>query len=129
MASGGSGHASGDGSGDGNGLDVEQPSFNAALPSPSEFAGYESVLPGASRRILRMAEESNAAQNEALTRTVDAEVRFAKRNQYIALLLILLGFAASIVFFALGDPLAGVIYVCIPIAVLLRSPRESNDEG
>jgi uncharacterized membrane protein len=129
MAPGAGGHPSFDGSGDGDQLDIDEPPFSASLPSPSEFAGYESILPGASRRILRMAEESNAAQNEALTRTIDAEVRFAKRNQYIALLLILLGFAASIVFFALDDPLAGFVYVCIPIAVLLRSPREPSDEG
>lgn len=88
------------------------------------------MLPGASERILRMAEESNSVQNKAIELATETEVRLAKRNQYIALLLILLGFAASIVFFVRGNTLAGVIYVCIPLVVLLRSsPYGPSDEG
>ena len=91
------------------------------MPSPSEFAGYDSVLPGAADRILSMAEESNAVQNAALERATDAEVRYAKNGQNIALLLTLLAFAASVVFFVRDDELAGVIFVAIPIVMLLRS--------
>jgi hypothetical protein len=80
-----------------------------SLPPPSELEKYETALPGAGQKILAMVEESHTAK-----------IRLAKRNQYIAVALILLFFAASIGFFVSGNAVAGVIYAVIPILVLWR---------
>ncbi len=75
-----------------------------------------------------MAEQSNSVQNETLQRATDAEARYAKNGQTIALLLTLLAFIASVVFFAVDNALAGVIFVVIPIVMLLRpTSRESSE--
>jgi len=111
------------------GLEMEVSAWRASLPQPSELAGYEAALPGASERILAMVEKSHAAQTKAAALAVESEVRSVKRSQYIALLLVVLGIGASIVFFALGNVVAGIIYVTIPIVVLLRFPQAYRAEG
>ena len=76
-----------------------------------------------------MVEKSHAAQTKAAALAVESEVRSVRRSQYIALLLVVLGIGASIVFFALGNVVAGIIYVTIPIVVLFRFPESYRAEG
>ncbi|MDX6367542.1 MAG: putative rane protein [Nocardioidaceae bacterium] len=128
-ALGGSGDSTPDDVGEGAGLELEVSAWRASLPQPSELAGYEAALPGASERILAMVEKSHAAQTKAAALAVESEVRSVKRSQYIALLLIVVGIGASIVFFALDNVVAGIIYVTIPIVVLLRFPESYRAEG
>jgi uncharacterized membrane protein len=118
-----------DDTGEAAGLEMEVSAWRASLPQPSEFAGYEAVLPGAGERILAMVEKSHAAQTKAAAVAAESEVRSVKRNQYIALLLVVIGLGASIVFFALGNVVAGIIYVTIPIVVLLRFPQAYRAVG
>ena len=128
-ALGGSADFSAEDAGESAGLELEVSAWRASLPLPSELAGYEAALPGASERILAMVEKSHAAQTKAAALAVESEVRSVKRSQYIALLLVVLGIGASIVFFALGNVVAGIIYVTIPIVVLLRFPEAYRAEG
>jgi uncharacterized membrane protein len=126
---GGQGESAADDTGEGAGLEMEVSAWRASLPQPSELAGYEAALPGASERILSMVEKSHAAQTKAAALAVESEVRSVKRSQYIALLLVVLGIGASIVFFALDNAVAGIIYVTIPIVVLLRFPESYRAAG
>jgi uncharacterized membrane protein len=126
---GGPGESAADDAGEGAGLELEVSAWRASLPQPSELAGYEAALPGASERILSMVEKSHAAQTKAAALAVESEVRSVKRSQYIALLLVVLGIGASIVFFALDNAVAGIIYVTIPIVVLLRFPESYRAAG
>jgi uncharacterized membrane protein len=118
-----------DDAGDGAGFEMELSAWRASLPQPSELAGYEAALPGAGERVLSMVEKSVAEQTRAAAMAVDSEVSSVKRSQYIAVLLVVLGIGASIVFFALGNMVAGIIYVTIPIVVLLRFPDSYRAEG
>jgi uncharacterized membrane protein len=114
----GSADASEDDLGDGTGLDLDRSIRRGSLPHASELDGYEKAVPGAGDRLLSMVEASQKAHTKAL----EAEIKSAKRSQYIALLLVMLGFAASVVFFVLGSTVAGIIYVGMTIVVLLRLP-------
>jgi uncharacterized membrane protein len=118
-----------DDAGDGAGLEMEVSAWRASLPHPSELAGYEAALPGAGERIMSMVEKSVEAQTRAAAMAVESEVSSVKRSQYLAVLLVVLGIGASIVFFALGNMVAGIIYVTIPIVVLLRFPESYRAEG
>jgi uncharacterized membrane protein len=126
---GGSADSTADDAGEGAGLELEVSAWRASLPQPSELAGYEAALPGASERIMAMVEKSHAEQTKAAAMAVESEVRSVRRSQYIALLLVVIGIGASIVFFALGNVVAGIIYVTIPIVVLLRFPEAYRAEG
>jgi uncharacterized membrane protein len=128
-ALGGPADGTADDAGEGAGLELEVSAWRASLPQPSELAGYEDALPGASERIMAMVEKSHAEQTKAAALAVESEVRSVRRSQYIALLLVVIGIGASIVFFALGNVVAGIIYVTIPIVVLLRFPEAYRAEG
>jgi uncharacterized membrane protein len=106
----------------GTGVALDPSSWRASLPEPADLAGYEDTVKGAGERILTMVENAQAVHNKAREDESEAGVRSATRNQYIAMLLIVLGFGASVAFFLLGNTVAGVIYVCIPIVVMLRMP-------
>jgi uncharacterized membrane protein len=110
-----------DGPGQGAASEVGTDSEPGSLPAPAEFAGYEQVLQGAAERILKMAEDANAIQNESLESAAKAEVQIAKRGQYIALALTLLSFGWSVYFFINENALAGVIFITIPLVMLAKS--------
>lgn len=111
----------GDGPGQGAASEVGTDPETGSLPAPAEFAGYEQVLQGAAERILKMAEDANAVQNESLESSAKAEVQIAKRGQYIALALTLLSFGWSVYFFINDNALAGVIFITIPLVMLAKS--------
>lgn len=56
------------------------------LPSPDEFAGYESVLPGSAERILRMAEAQAAHRQDMERLMISANIRAERRGQWFGLI-------------------------------------------
>lgn len=109
-------------------LEAVSASWSGALPHPSDFREYEATLPGAANRIVAMAEESNSARNNSMTKAVDAEVEYSNNGQIMAFLLAVVGIIAGIVFFSLGNNIAGAVMCGYPLILLVRSflPNKSD---
>lgn len=91
------------------------------MPDPSTLAAYRELIPDAPERILRMAEAttSKAADTDALLAKADAEL--SNQGLNLAFMITLIALIASIVFFALGNEVAGVAMVSLPVVMLVRS--------
>lgn len=82
---------------------------------------YDRVVPGAAERIIRMAEQSAEARTSSLTAATSAEIRYRRSGQLFAYSLALLALVPAIVFFALGNNVAGGILLSVPVLLLVRS--------
>jgi uncharacterized membrane protein len=60
------------------------------LPPASEFAGYESALPGAADRILTMAEKASAHVHESENAMIQGAIKSDARGQYFGFIITLL---------------------------------------
>lgn len=117
---------------------VEQLSFEqmaawaGPLPPPEAFRQYDMVLPGSSERILRMAERDLEHRHEEERRLNTAAIDTAKTGQAFAVMFTMMALTASIVFFAIGIPTAGVAFLSPPVVMLVRSAvvrgRSQRDE-
>lgn len=96
-------------------------SWQGPLPPPQVFAQYESVVPGAAERILAMTEKVATGHIDNEAKLVAAEIETAKQGQAFALLLTLIAIIAAIVFFAIGNPLAGGVLLSFPVVMIVRS--------
>jgi hypothetical protein len=68
---------------------------------------YQQLVSDAPERIFRMAEAKTVDVSKRLDRLVEAEIDQAKSDRSIATVFLLIFTAASIVFFAVGNPIAG----------------------
>ncbi len=117
----------------GNEPSVQQLSFGAAwqapLPPPNAFAEYDRILPGASERILRMAEKDLDGKLEQDRKVTDAIIGQSKTGLWLAGGLAGGSLAASIGFLAVGDDIAGGILLGMPIVLLVRSFLQRSSRG
>jgi uncharacterized membrane protein len=95
--------------------------WSGPLPPPAELRQYEESLPGSAKKILKMARKSLTGHLVIADKLTTAEIKAAKRGQDRALALTLIAFIASIVFFSLGNSVAGVAFVSVPVVMLIRS--------
>jgi uncharacterized membrane protein len=79
------------------------------------------VLPGAAERIVQMAENAASVRNDALRDTTNAEIHYAKSGQSLAFVLTAIAIVAAVVFFALGNNVAGCAFLGLPVVMLVRS--------
>ena len=90
------------------------------LPTPSDLKGYEEILPGVAKRIIRMAEEQRKHTFEMQKKEQDHRHAHSKRSQYMALILGLAGFVCV---WALNPSSAGqagiILLAFVGIAVIL----------
>lgn len=101
-------------------------SHSGPLPPAREFAGYESVLPGAAERILRMAEreqdrriEADRAADDRDHTLVQAQAKLALRAQLITAVVVL-GFVAIVAIAVVkGQQLAGVAATLAALATII----------
>ena len=82
---------------------------------------YERVLPGAAERIVRVYEVQFVDASQRDDRIVNAELADGRRGQTWAIILALICIAASIVFFARGNLVAGGILLSPPVLLLIGS--------
>jgi uncharacterized membrane protein len=101
-------------------LTVEQ-SWAGPLPAPSVLGQYEQILPGAAERILMMAETAATGEIRILEKQSDAEIEAAKRGQLLAAGLTVCAMIGSAGFFAVGNTVAGVAFLSLPLLLLIRS--------
>jgi hypothetical protein len=79
------------------------------------------MVPDAPERIFRMAEARTVDASKRLDRLVDAEIAQAKSDRGLAALFLLVFTVASIVFFAIGNPVAGGILLGVPVLAVIRT--------
>jgi uncharacterized membrane protein len=82
---------------------------------------YRQMVPDAPERIFRMAEAGTVDASKRLDRAVNAEIAQAKSDRRLAALFLPVFTGASIVFFALGKPVAGGILLSVPVLAVIRT--------
>lgn len=108
-----------------------QKSYSGPLPAPEDFAAYEKTLPGATDRILKMAELSLGSRMENEKLIISSKVTQSGRGQILGAVLVSVFGIFSLILGLLGhDWLAGVIAVCdigflAVVFVLNKEPKNS----
>ena len=104
------------------------------------MAKYQQMVPDAPERIFRMAEARTVDASKRLDRLVDAEITQARNDRAMATLFLLVFTVASIVFFSLGNNIAGGILLGVPVLTVIktmwsspighsrRQPKDEKDE-
>ncbi len=97
----------------------------APLPTVSEFAGYEAVLPGAAGRIMRQAERMTDLAERQQThrfglenRVVDGNLKSQNTGMWIGGVLSMVVVIGGIILLMRGLPVEGLIGILTPLAVL-----------
>lgn len=105
-------------------MQMEQ-AWAGPLPDPATLGFYEQILPGAAERILTMAEETTTRHLRTADKLADAEIETAKTGQSLAFGLAIIAFASAIVFFSLGNTLAGGLFLSVPVLMFIKSFLDS----
>jgi len=95
--------------------------WSGPLPHPEALAGYARLLPDAPERILAMAEKDISSRIDRADRLTNASIKTASRGQLAAISLTFVAIVAAIVFFAVGNVVAGGILVSLPVVMLVRA--------
>jgi uncharacterized membrane protein len=82
---------------------------------------YEKIVPGMAERILSMTERSVTGKIDIEDKLASEAIVNAKVSISAAFGLTLLAFAASVVFFALDNRVAGLAFLSFPVVMLIRS--------
>ncbi len=91
------------------------------LPPPDELERYDQILPGLANRIVRVHESYTIDVSAREDRLVDADISLAKDGQGWAAFFGLFCLVTSIVFFAVGNPLAGGCFLSMPVLLFIAS--------
>lgn len=90
------------------------------------MAAYKEMVPDAPERIFRMAEARTVDASKRLDRLVDAEIEQGNSDRKMAVLFLAVFTIASITFFAIGNPIAGGVFMSVPVIGLLRTMWTSS---
>lgn len=108
----------------------ESSSFRGPLPPPEMLKGYESVLPGASERILKMAEKQQDHRMYIEKTIVERQIRQSGNGQiWGGILSALFGAIAFILGYTGHDFLAGTIATTTIISLVLVFVLRKVPEG
>jgi uncharacterized membrane protein len=91
------------------------------MPEPSVLAEYDQVIPGSAERILQAYESVTTKASERDDRITDAVVWVRKVGAGWAFFFLLALFTTSVVFFALGNFVAGGAFIGAPVLVGLTT--------
>jgi uncharacterized membrane protein len=97
-----------------------QAHWPALLPPPATLAEYAESVPDAAERILSMAEQSVTRKLEFGHKLAEAEIKAAKTALSVAFSLALMALVSSVVFFVLGNQVAGIAFASVLMAVFAR---------
>lgn len=112
----------------------ESSSFRGPLPPPEILKGYESILPGASERILKMAEKQQDHRMYIEKTIVERQTGQSGKGQtWGGILTVLFGIIALILGYTGHDVLAGIIATTTIISlvivfVLRKVPKGDKEE-
>lgn len=91
------------------------------LPSARGLAEFEGFMPGLAERIVRITESQTVDVSAREDRLVDAEIATGKAGQGWAIFLSVICILAAIVFFAMGNNIAGGALLGMPLVMLIGS--------
>lgn len=112
---------------------MEQKSFQGPIPPPEDLRGYEEVLPGASNRIVTMAEENSKHRRSMEKTIIEGNISLSKRGQWMGFFLaIFFVFIALFLAFKGYQKLGGILITttligALVIFVLHERPWESKN--
>lgn len=95
-------------------------SYTGPMP-PDMLRAYDELVPGWAERYLAMTERSVTGHIDRDDRLADAEVEQGRSGQALAFGLTLIAMTVSVVFFALGNTVAGLAFLSVPLLLLIRS--------
>lgn len=98
------------------------------MPAPETLREYAELIPDAPERIMRMAEAETVDKSSRQDRLVDAEIQNAKSDRGSATFFLTVFFIASVVFFAVGNPIAGGCLLSIPVLGLIKTMWPTRGE-
>lgn len=120
-------------------------SWTGLLPHPSDFGAYDRVLPGTAERLLRVLESETVDRSKRADILANAEIASATIDRRWAGAFLLLFTTLSVIFFALGNPIAGGLFLTPPLLGLVKvmwpgrgpgalpvgeaAPASTGDEG
>lgn len=91
------------------------------LPPATELQADEYVSAGAAQKIIDVFAETVTAQVRAQQTLVEGEIEGSKQGVFLAFVLTLIAVIAPIVFFAVGNNIAGGALLGIPVVMLARA--------
>jgi len=91
---------------------LEMRSYSGPLPEADELYKYEEPH---QERIFRIAESFSTDESGRRDRIADAQIAQSNRAQWITPALLVLFGSAAVVFFALGNTVAGVAFLAMPV--------------
>lgn len=91
------------------------------MPEPSVLAEYDQVIPGSAERILQAFESVTTKASQRDDRISDGILWVRKTGAGWAYFFLLTLVSASIVFFALGNPVAGGAFISAPVLLGLTT--------
>lgn len=95
-------------------------SYTGPLP-PAMLREFNDLVPGFAERYLGMTERTVTGHIDRDDKLAAAEIEAASTGQVMAFLLTVLAMIAAVVFFAVGNDIAGVAFLSVPLLMLIRS--------
>ena len=106
------------------------------LPRPRDFAEYDSVLPGAAERILRMAEQEQSHRHSMekeearqYGQYLDSDIKVIFRGQWFAFILISALIAGSVLLLSQGKNIAALVAFSTAIGTALATHIMGRKNG
>ncbi len=96
---------------------------------------FQALVPDAPERFFRMVEAQTVEPSKRMDKLVDAEIEEARMGRISAVTLMVLFFCAAVVFFSVGNNIAGGLLLSVPVLGFLQSllpsskPRNGSVKG
>lgn len=108
------------------------------MPEADDMAKFKELVPDAPERFFKMVEAQTVDPSKRMDKLVEAEIDEARKGRVSAVTLMVLFFGAAVVFFALGNNVAGGLLLSVPVLGFLQSllpasrprrPAKSDDSS
>jgi uncharacterized membrane protein len=90
--------------------------YQGPLPPSAEFAKYETTLPGAADRILKMAEQQSTHRQEIEKMAIVGEIKNSSRGQICAVLIVITAIICGSFLVYAGKSVQGLATIITAIA-------------
>jgi uncharacterized membrane protein len=91
------------------------------MPEADDMRRYQELVPDAPERFFQIVESQTVAPSKRYDKLVDAEIEEAKKGRISAVTLMVIFFGAAVVFFAVGNNIAGGLLLSVPVIGFLQS--------
>ena len=103
-----------------------QTAYSGPIPPARELEAYDAVVPGAAKKILRMAEKNLQHQIDIETLALDSARKEARRGQIFAFLI---AFSSSIAAMIMGFPFVAIVIsgtTLVSLTIAFSKGRHNN---